>query len=145
MEEGLGLDLGKFVRQFVAGTSRVDYAVRTLEYKSVPEEDSAVGKRYEISVTVARELDGILPQKISIGLNDGGVIDTTWDGSSRIAAFDFRADSRPEYVEIGSRGVCALDENAANNSLYIKGFGSRLLTFEWDLVFVLEFLLSLLT
>jgi len=145
METGLGIDLDSFFAQFIAGTARVDYAIRNLEYKSIAKGDMVSDRGYKITVTVGREFEGILPQKIEIGLNDGAVIDTIWDGAARTAIFEFDANSRPDYARIGyGEGPYALDENLANNSIYLKSFGSRLLTFEWDAVFALELLLTLL-
>jgi hypothetical protein len=141
LERSLGIDLGNFWRQFVTGTSRMDYAVRELNYHSLP--DTAAGKTIEISLTVGRELDGILPQPIRIGLADGSAIDTLWDGAEKTRIFEFRAGSRPEYARLGPEDAYPLDEDRANNTLYLKSFGLRLLTFEWDAIFALEFLLTL--
>ena len=145
LEKSLGIDLNSFFEQFIAGTARVDYAIRNVEYKSIAKSNAASIAEYNITVTVGREYEGILPQKIEIGLKNRTVIDTLWDGIARTAIFEFNANSRPEYARIGyGGGPYALDENAANNSIYLKSFGSRLLIFEWDTVFALELLLALL-
>jgi hypothetical protein len=132
-----GDDMSEFTKQFIDGTARLDYSIRALEFQTIANADSS--RKYEITVTASRELDGILPQKIHIGL-ENGAIDTTWDGRDRIVDFNFFTGARPEFAAVKDY---ALDENKANNTLYIKSFGSRLLSFEWDTIFSLEFLLSL--
>jgi hypothetical protein len=134
-----GVDLSRFYSQFISGTSRVDYAIRSLNYKSITTTDSL--KKYEITLKVSRELDGILPQKISIKLENGERLDTIWvDSYSRVASLKFYASSRPESAELSNY---ALDENIANNTLYIESFSSRLISFEWDTVYLMECLISL--
>jgi hypothetical protein len=144
LEQSMGAGLDKFYDQYIAGTSRVDYSVRSLEFKSFSGDDPATAKEYAISVTVAREFDGFLPQIVLVGLEDGTAIDTLWDGESKIAVFKFVSAQRPVHARIGMTQPVAIDENHANNSLYLKPFSWRLLTFEWDATFIGEFLLSLL-
>jgi hypothetical protein len=143
LESSLGIDLSSFFAQFIGGTARVDYEVRSLEYKAIGgSENNQSG--YNIKVIVGREFEGVLPQRLKVGLHDGTAIDTTWDGNARTAIIEFTAGARPDYAQIGyGHGPYALDENLANNSMYIKSLGSRLLTFEWDGVFIMELLLSL--
>jgi hypothetical protein len=89
-------------------------------------------------------LDGILPQILVVGLQNGAQIDTSWDGAIRVATLRLAADSPPVYAAIDTGRFYSLDENFINNTLYIKSFGYRLLSFEWDLIFVKELILSLL-
>jgi hypothetical protein len=133
-----GHDLTDYTNQFIHGTARLDYGIRSLEYKAIPNADST--KKYQITVTVSRELDGIMPEKLTLGLDNGRIIDTTYDGRSRIIEFKFTAAARPQYAELSNY---ALDENKANNTMYVSSFGSRLLSFEWDMIFLMEFILSL--
>jgi len=135
-------DMTGFFYQFINGTARVDYEVRSLEYK--PSADTGAAGTYEITVAVARELDGALPQRLSVALENGSVIDTLWDGargnSPRVQEITLLAKSKPASATLAPY---ALDENTANNSLYIKSFGGRLASFEWDMIFLKEFFLSL--
>jgi hypothetical protein len=134
------VDLSHFYAQYISGCSRVDYSIRSLSNKSITLGDSL--KKYEVTLKIARELDGTLPQKISILLENGERLDTTWqDGSSRIATLKFHTNSRSRSASLTSY---ALDENIANNSMSLESFGSRLISFEWDTVFLTEFLLSLI-
>ncbi|HBC46413.1 MAG TPA: hypothetical protein DEO84_03145 [candidate division Zixibacteria bacterium] len=135
-----GVNLNRFYAQYITGTSRVDYGIRSLSYKSITTTDSL--NKYEITLKIARELDGILPQKISLTLENGNRIDTTWeDTTSRVATLKFYTVSRPQFAVLAGY---ALDENIANNSMYAGSFGSRLISFEWDSVFMVEFFLSLI-
>ena len=135
-----GIDLSRFYAQYISGTSRVDYGIRSLSYKSIATADSA--KKYEVSLKIARELDGILLQKIALTLENGNRIDTTWEDTiARVATLKFYTDSRPQFAALTGY---ALDENIANNSMYVDSFGSRLISFEWDSVFMVEFFLSLI-
>ena len=144
MVEKTGYELGQFYYQFIAGTARVDYCVKSLEFENIPKADSTTSAKYKITATLSRELDGILPQKLIIGLENGSKLDTTWDGHDRIKSFEFISKSRPTYAVIDSGYVYTLDENFSNNSLYLKPFSSRLFSFEWDSLFIREFILSLL-
>jgi hypothetical protein len=139
VEISAGLDLDHFYEQFIRGTARVDYGIGSLEYKAVASEDSA--KKYEVKVTVERRLDGILPETLSLALDDGLRLDTLWGGEERTAIFTFQTTSIPKYASL--EPVYALDENIANNTFHRKSLGSRLLSFEWDMVFIKEFMLSL--
>jgi hypothetical protein len=143
-EKSLGIDLGNFREQFLSGTSRVDYSVKSINYKATVPDDSLRERSFKITVAVSRELDGILPHKITVGLKDGAVIDTLWDGVARTAIFEFTASARPEYAVVGNDTPYSLDENKANNTLYLKSFSSRLLTFEWDAIFAIGIMLSFL-
>ena len=135
-------DLSGFYSQFIRGTSRVDYAVSALEFKEV-ENPVSPSPAYRITVDLRREHDGILPQVITVRLDDGSIIDTTWDGVSRIARFEFEAGSRPQYAAIDEYSAYPLDESRANDRLYLESQSSRLITFDWDSVFIIEFILSL--
>lgn len=144
LSNATGSDLSDFNRQFIAGSARLDYSVRSLDFHLLPNTDSIHGKQYEINLTLARELDGVLPQKVAVMLEDGSVIDTTWDGQMRLGLFTLTSYSRPVGARLDPHGTYPLDENISNNSLYLKSFGSRLMSFEWDNIFTLEFLLALL-
>lgn len=138
-----GLDLTDFFSQFIAGTARVDYGVASLTYDEVAGEFEDDVTKYKITVGVRRKLDGVVPQKITVGLYDGAKIDTTWDGRSGVASFEFVANSRPWYAAIDEDDVFPLDENRTNDRLYSESHSMRLISFEWDTVFALEFILSL--
>lgn len=138
-----GLNLTDFFSQFVSGTARVDYGVISVKYDEVPGESREAAAMYKITVDVRRQLDGIIPQKITVGLSDGSIVDTTWDGRSGVATFEFKADSKPWYAGIDDGSVIPLDENRTNDRIYLESHSMRLISFEWDAVFVLEFMLSL--
>jgi hypothetical protein len=138
-----GLDLTDFFSQFVSGTARVDYGVISLKYDEVSGESQDAAAMYKITVDIRRQLDGIIPQRITVGLSDGSIVDTTWDGRSGVATFEFTADSKPRYASIDDGNVFPLDENRTNNRIYLESHSMRLISFEWDAVFVLEFMLSL--
>ncbi len=139
IETSAGIDLGRFYEQFISGTARVDYGIKYLTYKSIAPEDTT--KKYEVKVTVERLRDGILPETLSLALDDGTKLDTLWNGEDRTAIFTFQTTAVPKYAELGP--VYALDENIANNTFYRNSLGSRIVSFEWDTVFIKEFILSL--
>ena len=139
MSRASGKNLDSFFEQFVEGTSRVDFSIRALEFRP-----RGLGGRYEVSVVLGRELEGVLPQKVTLLLDDKSRIDTTWDGVSRTAVFKFESASKPLAAILNDDAEYSLDENRSNNSFYVKSFGSRLLSFEWDFIFLKEFFLSLL-
>jgi aminopeptidase N len=138
-----GLDLTYFSSQFVNGIARVDYGVTSLKYDEVPGESHGEAVKYKITVDVRRKLDGIIPQKITVGLDDGATIDTTWDGRAGVASFEFMADSKPRYAGIDEDNISPLDENRTNDRIYLDSHSLQLISFEWDAVFTLEFMLSL--
>lgn len=133
-------DLSGFYSQFVSGTSRVDYAVMGMLYEKIEDEI----QRYKVTVTLRRIHDGILPQTISIGLENGATVDTVWDGRSRMASFEFIAYSKPLYAAIDGYYTYPLDRKISNNRLYHESHSGRLISFDWDSIFFVEFLLSLL-
>ena len=139
-----GIDLSEFASQFVTGTARVDYEVTSLGYSKVDQDSAEATEKYDISVGVRRKLGGIVPQKITVVLEDGARLDTLWDGKSRVAEFEFTANSQPDYAALDEDGIIELDENRTNNRMYRKSLSSRLVSFEWDTIFSLEFLLSLI-
>jgi hypothetical protein len=144
ISEETGINLRQFYNQFIAGTARVDYSVKSLEYEAAMASDSGSPAKYKITATLGRELDGILPQRLAIHLENGSELDTTWNGQERVKSFEFSSVSKPTYAVIDSGYTYTLDENLGNNSLYLNGFGSRLISFEWDSLFIREFILSLL-
>jgi hypothetical protein len=139
-----GVDLSGFSSQFVAGTARVDYAVTSLECSKVEQDSAGASGRYNISVDVRRNLGGIVPQRITVVLEGGARLDSVWDGRSRVATFDFVADSEPAYAALDEDGMIELDENRTNDRIYRESHSTRLISFEWDTIFAIEFLLSLL-
>jgi hypothetical protein len=136
-----GTEMPRFSNQFIDGTARLDYAIKNIKYKSTQSSNST--QKYEITVTVARQFDGILPQKIRLTLEDGTKLDTLWeDNNLKTTELKFVTSSRPQYAELVNQ--YALDENIANNTLTLNSFGSRLISFEWDIVFGVEFLISII-
>jgi hypothetical protein len=143
VSESSSTDLKRFVEMFIDGTARVDYAVQRLRYdKNEPESDSGKVK-YTIHVDVVRKLDGILPQVVTIGLEDGSTIERTWDGVGRKEKISFEADSRPVYASIDKKISYEIDENENNNTIYVEGHVTRMISFEWDVIFIIEFLASI--
>ncbi len=133
-----GINLDRFYDQFISGTARVDYGIISLSYKAI----SGSEGKFDVDITVERRLDGILPQKISLFCDDGSRIDTLWNGEARTTVFKFPTSSKPKYAELNAGNAYSIDENIANNTLYFLSLGSRLLSFEWDTVFMVEFFLS---
>jgi hypothetical protein len=131
-----GINLDRYFEQFVSGSARLDYSLRSLKY--APAEDSTKGK-YKIDMIVIREYDGIVPQRISVALENGTAIDTVWDGSQKVGSIALYSNSRPLSAVLTEY---ALDENKANNSIYLNSFSSRIMSFEWDMISIMELLLA---
>jgi hypothetical protein len=135
-----GIELSEFYSQFVSGTAKVDYGVASLIYDNIEGNE----QKFNVEVVVRRFEEGILPQTISVVLDNGAVADTVWDGRSRVARFEFESDSRPEYAAIDQYDTYPLDRDISNNRLYREANSSRIISFDWDAVFITELLLSLL-
>jgi hypothetical protein len=131
-----GINLDRYFEQFVFGNARLDYGLRSLKY--APAEDSTKGK-YKIDMLVIRKFDGIVPQRITVALENGTAIDTVWDGNQKIGSIALYSNSRPLSAVLTEY---ALDENKANNSIYLNSFSSRIMSFEWDMISIMEFLLA---
>jgi aminopeptidase N len=133
-------NLTTFFDQFIYGTSRVDYSIESISYsKNV--NDSL--DRYVTLVQVERKLDGILPQEITIVLEDGKTQHVNWDGAARLYTAEFKSDSKPDYATLDYNGLYFIDENFNNNSLYLDSNILRLISFEWDMEFIFEFLIAM--
>ncbi len=137
-------DLAGFVEMFIDGTSRVDYAVESMEFEKNENEGDSGGSEYIVHVDVVRKYDGILPQVIVLGLEDGTEIYENWDGKERFKRITFKANSVPLYASLDRKISYAIDENRNNNTVYRKGHVTRMISFEWDAIFIIEFLASIL-
>ena len=80
---------------------------------------------------------------MTVGLEDGTVIERLWDGKERLKRLTIETDSKPVYVSIDKKISYAIDENLNNNSLYFRGHMARMISFEWDAIFIIEFLASI--
>ncbi len=136
------IDLSKIYSQFIDGTARVDYEIRSMSYTPAAVALADSNYNYDVKVEAGRVLDGQLPQQVSLVLEDGTKIDTTWDGQSKVKVFEFKTKSRPKYAVIDPENIYSIDENRINNSLSINARGARQASFEWDIIFAVEFLLS---
>jgi hypothetical protein len=134
--DACGVNLDNFFAQFVDGSARLDYGMRALKYAPAP--DSAKGK-YKIDLTVVRERDGIIPRKVIIAMENGAAIDTAWDGIRKIGDITVYSNERPISATLADY---ALDEQKANDSIYLNSFSSRIMSFEWDMISLMEFLLA---
>ncbi|UCE67689.1 MAG: M1 family metallopeptidase [Candidatus Zixiibacteriota bacterium] len=136
-------DLTEFTEMFIDGTARVDYSIESVKFeKSVPDGDSG-DLEYIVYVEVARKYDGILPQAVTLGFEDGTEIYKIWDGEDRIARIIFETKSIPVYASIDKKTSYTIDENMNNNTIYLKGHVTRMISFEWDAIFIIEFLASI--
>jgi aminopeptidase N len=144
ISESSSRDLTKFVEMFIEGTSRVDYAVEKLRFEKVESDDDSVETEYTVYVDVTRKRDGILPQVVTVGLKDGMTVEKAWDGVDRVRELIFETESIPVYASIDKKISYEIDENLNNNTIYLDGHIARLISFEWDVIFVIEFLASIL-
>jgi len=138
-----GVDLTEFMDMFVYGTARVDYAIERLQFEKGDTPGDSGEAEYVTYVTLERKLDGILPQTVTVGFEDGTEITRVWDGKDRTARLVFEKDSKPLWASINKDEPYYIDENTNNNSIYLKGHMSRMISFEWDSIFIIEFLASL--
>ncbi|UCC79824.1 MAG: M1 family metallopeptidase [Candidatus Zixiibacteriota bacterium] len=137
-------DLAEFVEMFIDGTSRVDYAVESMEFEKNETAGDSGGSEYIVYVDVVRKYDGILPQVIVLGLEDGTELYENWDGKDRYKRITFKANSVPLYASLDRKISYAIDENRNSNTIYRKGHVTRMISFEWDAIFIIEFLASIL-
>ena len=138
IESYTNTDLDNYFEQFIYGTARLDYGIRGMEYE--PLSDTLSAERYKVIVSIQRTLDGVLPQQLTLALEDGISIDTVWQSDLRIGEIEFSVKSKPVSASLFSY---ALDENKTNDSFFIKPFGSRIISFEWDMATLIEILLAL--
>lgn len=138
------IDLTEFTKMFIDGTSRVDYSVESIVFDNSggPISDSAA--IYKFDVNIERKLDGILPQTVTVGLEDGTEIIKYWDGEARSERISFETNSEPVFVSIEKNNGYELDENENNNTVYLRGNVFRMISLEWDFIFAIEFLVSLI-
>jgi len=136
-------DLKGFADMFVDGTSRVDYAVESLEFEKNKTAGDSGASKYIVYVDVTREYDGILPQVVTLGFEDGNEIYETWDGKDRYKRIIFETNSIPVYASLDRDISYAIDEDGNNNTIYLKGHVVRMISFEWDSIFIIEFLASI--
>ena len=141
--ESSSRDISRFTDMFIDGTARVDYSVESLSYKKKKAENDSVETKYAVKVELARNLDGILPQVVTIGLEDGSVLEQSWDGIDREKQIEFETESIPVYASIDKRISYELDENMNNNTFYMESHITRMISFEWDTIFIIEFLASI--
>ena len=71
------------------------------------------------------------------------MIEKLWDGRERLKRLTFETGSIPVYVSIDKKVSYAIDENLNNNTIYFRGHTTRMISFEWDVIFIIEFLASL--
>lgn len=138
-----GDDLTGFMDMFVDGTARVDYAIERLRFEKADAPGDSGEAEYVTYVTLERKLDGILPQTVTVGFEDGTEMTQVWDGKGRITRLTFDKDSKPVWASIEKDEPYYIDENINDNSIYLKGYMSRMISFEWDSIFIIEFLASL--
>jgi aminopeptidase N len=136
-------DLAEFIEMFVDGTDRVDYGIGSARFEKHVSPTDSGGAGYTVYIDVVREFGGILPQVITVGLEDGSVIEESWDGRDRVKQFTLKAESLPVYVSIDKAVSYAIDENINNNTVYFRGHVARMISFEWDAIFILELLASI--
>jgi hypothetical protein len=133
-------DMSRFFDQFISGTARVDYSIESINFSKVENVDV---DQFATTVRIERKLDGVLPQTVTIVLENGETLSEKWDGVSRIEDVEFISDSRPVYATLDHEGSYFIDENLNNNSLYLDSNIMRLISFEWDIEFIFEFLMAL--
>jgi len=141
VRESTRKELDGFYSQFIDGTSRVDYAITSLDFEKVGA-DSADFTGYSVKVGVRRELDGILPQVVTVKLEDGSEISSDWDGVDKVAEFEFTSRSKPLYAALDENSRYLLDEDISNDRLYIETHSLRFITFDWDMASIMEFILA---
>jgi hypothetical protein len=133
-------DMSRFFDQFINGTARVDYSIESINFSKVENVDA---NQFATTVRIERKRDGILPQDVTIVLENGETLSEKWDGESRVIDTKFVSDSRPVYATLDFEGSYFFDENLNNNSLYLESNIMRLISFEWDIEFIFEFLMVL--
>jgi len=143
ISESSSHDLTEFIEMFVDGTSRVDYAIESAEFEKSESAGDSGAAEYIVYVNIERKYDGILPQVVTLGFEDGTEIYKKWDGKDRMARIVFEAKSIPVYASIDKNISYAIDENINNNTIYLKGHVTRMISFEWDTIFIIEFLASI--
>lgn len=137
------VDLTGFDDMFIDGTARVDYSVENLEFEKGEASSDSAKTGFTTYVTIERKLGGILPQTVAVRFEDGSVATKIWDGRDRTVRLEFESNSRPLFASIDKEVSYSIDENINNNTVYVDGHTSRMISFEWDTLFIIEFLASI--
>jgi hypothetical protein len=127
MSASSSVDLTEFVGMFVEGTARVDYAIEKIEFERIKAAGDSDITKFKTYVTIERKLGGTLHQTVTVGFDDGAELTQIWELWASI-------DKEISY---------AIDENMNNNTIYLEGHMSRMISFEWDAIFIIEFLASI--
>jgi len=144
MSDVSDIDPAEFTKMFIDGTSRVDYSVESIVFDDPNVTANESVPMYKFHVNIERKLEGILPQTVTVGLEDGTEIVKRWDGEARSERMSFESNSEPVFVSIDKNVGYELDENKNNNTVYLRGNISRMISFEWDFIFTIEFWASLI-
>jgi hypothetical protein len=143
MSASSSVDLTEFVGMFVEGTARVDYAIEKIKFERIKAAGDSGITKFSTYVTIERKLGGSLPQTVTVGFDDGAELTQIWDGKDRTRRIEFEGNSRPLWASIDKEISYAIDENMNNNTIYLEGHMSRMISFEWDAIFIIEFLASI--
>ena len=141
--ESSSVELTEFAEMFIDGTARVDYSIESVEFEKSESTDDSSEAEYVVYVNLERKYDGVLPQVVALGFEDGTEIYKKWDGKDRTTRIVFEAKSIPVYASIDKKTSYIIDENMNNNTVYPKGHVTRMISFEWDAIFIIEFLASI--
>lgn len=110
-----GKRLDWFFSDFIDGTGIIDYEVKSVDYFRETDLSTNVTS-YVVKVVIVKNGTASIPVDVRLGLEDGTVIDTTWDGVGGWKALKFVVHSIPEFAQVDPFDRILLDINYSNNS-----------------------------
>ncbi len=120
-EQVSGKNLDWFFSEFIHGTDVVDFAVSSIDYYEETNLNTGTSS-YVTKVVVARHGEVKMTVDLRLATEDGGAIDTVWDGQDRSRTFEFRTSSPPTYAVLDPWNKIPIDINYSDNSLLVNDF-----------------------
>lgn len=120
-EQVSGKNLNWFFSQLVYGTDVVDFAVKSIDYYKETNLNTGASS-YVTRVIVGRNGEVKMPVDLRLALEDGGAVDTVWDGQNRWQTFEFSTNSAPKYAVLDPWNKIPIDINYSDNSLLVDDF-----------------------
>ncbi len=117
-QEVSGRNLDWFFNQLVRGTGTVDFSVESISYYRKTDLNSGAST-FVTKVVVRRRGEVKMPVGLRLALEDGGAVDTVWNGEDREQVFRFETIAAPYSAEVDPFQKIPLDVNYSNNSLTV--------------------------
>jgi len=146
-ENGASQNLEWFFDSYIFGVARVDYEVVSIQSSKLTKassDDAAHSEYYETVVEVQRHYEGILPQKIVVGYDNGETAGQDWNGEEKYKLFKFESETPAIWAAIDTGYCYLIDENLANNSRKAQPESLPVFSFASSLGFIMQMVFAVL-